>query len=167
MEAAEPTARRRIGISSRNAMEWNHAPSGPRMTAAAKAAILPRHACPGTVWRTVPKRNLVVGLGTVLAAMVRRGRRRHQPSQSRSAIGIRPWPSPPGHSGDHDDRADYPGPGQPSELTPNMQRRQIYADPRRHRQNRPHDATLSSGMEVPMPFDPSSTVGCSWRGLSD
>jgi len=42
--------------------------TGPRMTAAAKAAILPRHACPGTVWRTVPKRNLAVGLGTVLAA---------------------------------------------------------------------------------------------------
>ena len=35
-------------------------PAGPPMTGAAIAAILPRHACPGTVWCTVPKRNLAV-----------------------------------------------------------------------------------------------------------
>src|SRR5215472_13427605 len=34
------------------------APTGPLMTGAARAAILPRHACPGTVWCTVPKQNL-------------------------------------------------------------------------------------------------------------
>jgi len=37
-------------------------PTGPQMTDAARAAILPRHACPGTVWCTVPKQNLAVGL---------------------------------------------------------------------------------------------------------
>ncbi len=39
------------------------APTGPSMTGAARAAILPRHACPGTVWCTVPKQNRPVGLG--------------------------------------------------------------------------------------------------------
>ena len=29
--------------------------AGPRMTDAAIAAILPRHACSGTMWRTVPR----------------------------------------------------------------------------------------------------------------
>jgi hypothetical protein len=29
--------------------------AGPRMTGAAIAAILPRHACSGTMWRTVPR----------------------------------------------------------------------------------------------------------------
>ena len=42
-------------------------PAAPLMTGAARAAILPRHACPGTVWCTVPKQNLPVGLGAVLA----------------------------------------------------------------------------------------------------
>jgi hypothetical protein len=43
------------------------APTGPLMTGAARAAILLRHTCPGTVWCTVPKQNLPVGLGAVLA----------------------------------------------------------------------------------------------------
>jgi hypothetical protein len=40
----------------------------PLMTNAAITAILPRHACPGTVWCTVPRRTWQFGLGTVLTA---------------------------------------------------------------------------------------------------
>ena len=43
------------------------APTRPLMTGATRAATLPRHACPGTMWCTVPKQNLPVGLGAVLA----------------------------------------------------------------------------------------------------
>jgi hypothetical protein len=42
-------------------------PTGPQMTDAARAAILPRHACPGTVWCTVPKQTWQLDFGTVLA----------------------------------------------------------------------------------------------------
>ena len=40
----------------------------PLMTNAAITAILPRHACPGTVWCTVPRRTWQFGLGAVLTA---------------------------------------------------------------------------------------------------
>ena len=67
------------------------APTRPLMTGAARAATLPRHACPGTVWCTVPKQNLPVGSAPCLPPIVWPRHRRRQPGQSSAAASTKAY----------------------------------------------------------------------------
>jgi hypothetical protein len=64
-----PTAARAPKDSCRDAIVL-FGPTNTLVTSTAKSAILLRHSCPGTVWRTVPKSTCQGLFGTVLAAIV-------------------------------------------------------------------------------------------------
>jgi len=99
-------------------------PTRSLMTGAARAATLPRHACPGTMWCTVPKQNLPVGSAPCLPPIVWPRHRRRQPGQSSVAVSTKAY--------EQSDAA--PAAGSPAEFMPKLERRQIYADSDRHRQ---------------------------------
>jgi hypothetical protein len=77
---------------------------------------------PRTVRCTVPKKNLAVGLGAVVAPNVWLRRSRRQPAQSSTVAH---------HCGPRAERC-RSGRGSPSDFIPKMERRQIYAGSDRH-----------------------------------
>lgn len=73
--------------------------TGPLMTSAAITAILPRHACPGTVRRACRSKTCQLGSAPCLPLMLRSRRRQHQSPQSSTVVGTRPRCAPLMHGG--------------------------------------------------------------------